>query len=185
MSGGRLPGQSAMRRAAERMDKYSTSSFLCLLIHIISLTPDFLFSSNSRLVAMGYIPPLCGMLTWGDAKVITVAMEAIENILIAGTRQAVNNNGINPYARIVEECGGIDKLETLQRHDNQSIYRRAVGLLKEYFDAVDEVQDEEYTDSAPSDPGNPPPPPPPAAGAAPPGQSFGFAPPSSGSTFHF
>lgn len=127
---------------------------------------------------MGCIPPLCGMLALGDAKVINVALEAIDNILAAGVPHASAHNGTNPYAQIIEECGGIDKLESLQRHDNQAIYQRAFDILKTYFDAVDATQDAEVTDS--SSPSAPPPPPSTAA----PGSSFAFA-PSSATTFRF
>ena len=32
----------------------------------------------------------------------------------------------NDYALIVEECGGLDRLEELQRHQNADIYSKAV-----------------------------------------------------------
>ena len=122
--------------------------------------------------------PLCDILTVNDAKIVTVALEALENILASGLRQAVNNNGVNPYTSLIEECGGVDKLEALQRHDNQSIYRRALNVLKVYFEAVEE--DQEVTDSNAPPGSNPPPPPGGVSG----GLGFAFAPPAS-TTFHF
>lgn len=36
---------------------------------------------------------------------------------------------------------GIDALEQLQRHDNEDIYTRAVGILERYLGALDEEED--------------------------------------------
>lgn len=38
------------------------------------------------------------------------------------------------YAMMVQEQGGIDKIEALQSHQNDEIYDRAVGILESYFD---------------------------------------------------
>jgi len=38
----------------------------------------------------------------------------------------------------VEECGGLDKLEQLQQHEDQHVYERAVHILDKYFGAEDE-----------------------------------------------
>jgi len=71
---------------------------------------------------------------------ILVAMEAIENILRVGKKAAGANNGTNKYAEFVEECGGLDNLEVLQRHENEEIYDKAVKILRNYFDS-EEAED--------------------------------------------
>ena len=40
---------------------------------------------------------------------------------------------------ILEECGGVDKLEQLQNHKNENIYNRVLKLLEKHFE-VDEVE---------------------------------------------
>lgn len=92
------------------------------------------------LVAQGVIPPMCDLFTCPDSKMILVAMEAIENILRVGKKAAGGNNGVNKYAEFVEECGGLDSLEVLQRHENEEIYDKAVKILRNYFDS-EEAED--------------------------------------------
>eukprot|EP01090_Pellita_catalonica_P022076 TRINITY_DN8449_c0_g1_i2.p1 TRINITY_DN8449_c0_g1~~TRINITY_DN8449_c0_g1_i2.p1 ORF type:complete len:502 (-),score=79.41 TRINITY_DN8449_c0_g1_i2:18-1469(-) len=68
------------------------------------------------LVELGCLEPLCDLLDAADARVITVALEALGNILQAG--EACGNN---TYADMVEECNGLDKIEHLQVHQNLSL----------------------------------------------------------------
>jgi HEAT repeat protein len=94
------------------------------------------------LVTQAAIPSLCGMLSCDDPKIVLVCLEGIDNVLKIGKK---DNETDNKYADFVEECGGLDKLEELQRHENEQIYEKSVHLLKEYFEG-----DEEETDMAPA-----------------------------------
>lgn len=87
-----------------------------------------------ELARCGCVAPLCNMLKVNDAKVVTVALEGLENILKAGVE--VQNSII---VEQIQDCGGIDKIEELQDHHNEKIYKRAKSILEKYFDA-----DEEY-----------------------------------------
>lgn len=91
------------------------------------------------LVNSGCIRPLCDLLAVSDARVITVALEGLENILKIGDKEAHDTNGINRFAQVVEEADGLDKIEALQRHNNQDIYDKAVKILETYFGG--EVED--------------------------------------------
>jgi hypothetical protein len=93
-------------------------------------------STQIRFLAeSGVIPALCGLFSCTDPKIIMVALEGIENILRAGKREAAKSCITNPYNDTVEECGGLDGLELLQRHDNEEIYDRAVRVLREHFES--------------------------------------------------
>jgi len=83
----------------------------------------------------GVIPALANLFSCTDPKIIMVALEGIENILRAGKREAAKSCTTNPYLDAVEECGGLDGLEGLQRHDNEEIYDRAVRVLREHFES--------------------------------------------------
>jgi hypothetical protein len=99
-------------------------------------------------VFVGVIAPLCELFTCPDPKIIMVAMEGIENILRVGKVQQEQEapHTSNKFAEYVEECGGLDNLEALQRHDNEEIYEKAVKILRMYF----ESEDEEETNVAPA-----------------------------------
>lgn len=82
----------------------------------------------------GVLKPLCDLLTVKDAKVINVALEGLENILTAGDKERDDGNlKENPYLEMIEEVGGIDKLEELQSHENQEVYEKSIKILEDFF----------------------------------------------------
>jgi len=93
------------------------------------------------LVAQGCIKPLCDLLSASDARVITVALEGLENILKVGEQDAKHGGGSrNQYADYIEEAEGLDKIEQLQVHQNIDIYEKAVKILETYFAAEEDDQ---------------------------------------------
>lgn len=40
----------------------------------------------------------------------------------------------NPYAALIDEAEGLDKIEELQNHNNEEIYEKAVNILETFFD---------------------------------------------------
>jgi hypothetical protein len=65
---------------------------------------------------VGCIKPLCDLLGVSDVRIVTVALEGLENILKAGeaAAKAPGGGGQNPYAQLVEDAEGLDKIEALQ-----------------------------------------------------------------------
>jgi importin subunit alpha-1 len=100
------------------------------------------------LVTQGCIKPLCDLLTCSDARIIIVALEGLENILKLGQsdQELGVSGGVNPYAALIDEAEGVDKIEELQNHSNEDIYEKAVSILENYFD----VEDGEVENLAPS-----------------------------------
>jgi hypothetical protein len=88
------------------------------------------------LVHKGVLPPLCDILSCNDPRVVLVALEGLDNILKLG--QEVSDEGENRYCDIIEECGGLDKIEDLQRHENNEIYEKSVQLIQKYFGSIEE-----------------------------------------------
>jgi len=93
------------------------------------------------LVQQGCIPPLCDLLTVMDSKIVQVALNGLENILRFGEQEAKNTGGSNPYAVIIEEVFGLDKIEFLQSHENMEIYQKAFDIIERYFGTEEEDKD--------------------------------------------
>ena len=109
-------------------------------------TPPRCFARTRYLVQQGCIKPLCDLLTCNDPRLVTVALEGIENVLKAGEVEAPGNNGQNPYTTIVEEAEGLDKLEQMETHQDDDVYEKAMHILETYFG----VDDEEEAESTPA-----------------------------------
>ena len=99
------------------------------------------------LVQQACIPPLCDLLTVADAKIVTVALEGLENILKVGEQEGKQiPGGHNQMATYIAEAEGLTKIEALQQHDNNDIYAKAIKILETYFG----VDDEEDVNIAPA-----------------------------------
>ncbi|CAH0553519.1 unnamed protein product [Brassicogethes aeneus] len=97
------------------------------------------------LVSQNCIGPMCDLLTVMDTKIVQVALNGLENILRLGEQDAKTNNGVNPYAVLIEECYGLDKIEFLQSHENMDIYNKSFEIIEHFFGG-----DEEDSNVAPS-----------------------------------
>lgn len=92
------------------------------------------------LVEQGCLEPLCNLLTVHDARIVSVALEGLENILRKGQKEKDTSGAeYNDYARAIEAVGGLDKIEALQQHSNQEVYEKAVRLLEVFFMAEEEI----------------------------------------------
>ncbi|CAH2244192.1 jg7432 [Pararge aegeria aegeria] len=87
------------------------------------------------LVQQGCIPPLCDLLTLTDTKTVQVALNGLDYILKAG--QSADQRD-NPYAVLLEECFGVDKIEFLQSHENLDIYQKSFEIIENYFGSESE-----------------------------------------------
>jgi len=93
------------------------------------------------LVDRGCVSPLVNLLDKPEARIVTVALEGLENILKWGAK-SLDKEGRNPYVAVVEKAGGLEKIEDLQKHENHKIYQMAIRILEMYFGAEEEETDE-------------------------------------------
>jgi len=89
------------------------------------------------LVNLNIIEPFCDLLSTSDTRIVLVALEGLENILKVGDRDS-KESGVNQFSGRVEACQGLDKLETLQTHQNNDIYEKVIGILENYFGAEED-----------------------------------------------
>lgn len=104
---------------------------------ISNLTISGTKAQVAYLVNQRVIPPLCNLLTVRDPQVVQVVLDGINNILkLAGSQ-------FYAMASQIEECGGLDKIEALQSHENEEIYKLAYEIIDQYFS--DDQADEDPT----------------------------------------
>lgn len=81
----------------------------------------------ARLIQEGVISPFCNLLSCKDTQIVQVVLDGIHNMLkIAGPE-------VEQLANMIEECAGLDKIESLQNHENVEIYKLAYDIIEQYF----------------------------------------------------
>ncbi|XP_046651746.1 importin subunit alpha-5-like isoform X3 [Daphnia pulicaria] len=79
---------------------------------------------------LGVIIPLCALLeAKEDSKTISVVLDSLANILGASEKMGE----LEKVSLYVEDCGGLDRIEDLQSHENNEIYNKALAILEQYF----------------------------------------------------
>jgi importin subunit alpha-6/7 len=70
-----------------------------------------------------------------EQRMTLVALDAIDKILAVGER---NNYS---YNILLDECGGIEKLELLQHHTDNAVYEKSLEIIERFF-GEEEADDE-------------------------------------------
>uniref|UniRef100_A0A8C7THP4 Importin subunit alpha n=1 Tax=Oncorhynchus mykiss TaxID=8022 RepID=A0A8C7THP4_ONCMY len=76
----------------------------------------------------------CNLHIMKDSQVVQVVLDGLKNVLIMAGDEA------STIAEIIEESGGLEKIENLQQHENEDIYKLAFEIIDQYFsgDDIDE-----------------------------------------------
>jgi len=77
----------------------------------------------------GALKPMCDLLATRDEKTVAVILEGLANILAAAEKQGE----LETICMKIEECGGLDKIEELQHHENADLYKKALKIIETYF----------------------------------------------------
>lgn len=78
----------------------------------------------------GVLSPFCQLLSTDDSQILVVVLDGISNIL---KMAASNEEDLIAVTSQIEECSGLDKIEDLQNHRNEEIYKLAFDIIDRYF----------------------------------------------------
>jgi len=88
-----------------------------------------------QLCADGVLKPFIDLLAAKDDKTISVVLDGITNILTTAEKLGETDK----VALMVEECGGLDRIESLQTHENEAIYHKALNVIERFFPDGDQA----------------------------------------------
>ena len=83
----------------------------------------------------GVLKPFCDLLAAKDDKTVGVVLDGVTNILATAEKLGETDK----VAMMVEECGGLDRIEALQSHENEQIYHKALQIIETFFPDGEQV----------------------------------------------
>uniref|UniRef100_A0A8C5IQ90 Importin subunit alpha n=1 Tax=Junco hyemalis TaxID=40217 RepID=A0A8C5IQ90_JUNHY len=85
-----------------------------------------------ELVRSGVLKPLLNLLLVKDSKTILIILDTISNLFLVHPwhQEGTINSGL---CLLVEELDGLEKIEDLQNHENDMVYRAALDIIQRYF----------------------------------------------------
>lgn len=76
-----------------------------------------------------FLKPYCDLLDAKDPRTVKVVLTGLGNVFALAEKM----NAVSELCMQVEQIGGLDKLEALQNHANEEIYKKAFAIIDAYF----------------------------------------------------
>ncbi|KAM6156420.1 importin subunit alpha-8 [Erethizon dorsatum] len=95
-----------------------------------------------QLVHFGILGPLLNLLTVPDVKIILIILDVISYILQAAQKQSDKES----LCLLIEELGGMDRIEALQLHENCQVSWAALNIIENHFGEVELFASQELGD---------------------------------------
>lgn len=103
---------------------------------ITNLTSGGTADQINYLCNAGVMKPYCDLLAVNDEKTVCVVMDGLANLLAT----AQHHGELDNVCQMIEEVEGLDLLENLQHHENETVYKKANGLITNYFGEDEEAE---------------------------------------------
>uniref|UniRef100_H2YTX9 Importin subunit alpha n=1 Tax=Ciona savignyi TaxID=51511 RepID=H2YTX9_CIOSA len=89
-------------------------------------------ASLQQLIYLGnnnVIPALCCLLEVKEPKILQVCLDGITNMLLAAEKV----DELEAMCCLMESCGGVDCIEKLQEHPNETVYKMSLNIIDHFF----------------------------------------------------
>uniref|UniRef100_H2YTX7 Importin subunit alpha n=1 Tax=Ciona savignyi TaxID=51511 RepID=H2YTX7_CIOSA len=97
-------------------------------------------ASLQQLIYLGnnnVIPALCCLLEVKEPKILQVCLDGITNMLLAAEKV----DELEAMCCLMESCGGVDCIEKLQEHPNETVYKMSLNIIDHFFSGDQDEQE--------------------------------------------
>jgi len=110
---------------------------------ITNLTSGGSVEQIVHLCGEGVLKPFTDLLAAKDDKTVNVVLDGVKNILNTAEKLGETDK----VAIMIEECGGLDRIEALQSHQNEVIYQSCKEIIETFFPDGDQECGESHPDA--------------------------------------
>lgn len=127
-----------------KTDQYSVKIQACRVLINLCQNKEMTFGQIECLVRMGGLDALSSIFVHDmDISTLLSAIDALECVLVLG-----KSAGTGYFRTVLEECDGMDRLESLQFHKNPDVFAKVSIFLERYYkdddDDIEPDDDMEY-----------------------------------------